>query len=175
MNKTSTETSTDNVVRLCGGAFLHAVGRSLCSLGALALLVRACHPAVICTHANPLPPRGSVLSLNHPSPLSTRNMRASPAGIASPAIGCRNTNEAPQVSFPHHPAGARHGTRCLTSHVQPISSLIRPNSRLNSLHMRGNTQTTPCALVSCYLPLSSACSLCWWQEAQVEPAISITI
>ena len=129
------------------------------SFGALALLVHACHPAVICTHATPLPPRGSVLSLNHPSPLSTRNMRAPPAGIASPAVGCRNLNEAPPASCRHQPPRAHHEARCLFSQVRPISSLIRPHTRLFSLHMRGKTGTTPCALVSCYLPLSCLLAL----------------
>ena len=128
--------------QLCGACSTRSCVAQ-CSLGALALLVHACHPAVICTHATPLPPRGSVPSLNHPSPLSTRNMRAPPAGIASPAVGCSTLNEAPPASFPHQPPRAQHGARCLFSRVRPISSLIRPHTRLFSLHMRGKTGTTP--------------------------------
>ena len=36
----------------------------------------------------------------------------------------------------HQPPVARHGARCLHSHVQPISALARPNTRLHSLHVR---------------------------------------
>ena len=162
--------------QLCGACSTRSCVAQ-CSLGALALLVHACHPAVICTHATPLPPRGSVPSLNHPSPLSTRNMRAPPAGIASPAVGCRNLNEAPPASFRHQPPRAHHEARCLFSQVRPISSLIRPHTRLFSLHMRGKTGTTPRLLYNLLLLFAAllfACSSSLWQVAQVATPSSTT-
>ena len=72
--------------------------------------------------------------------------------------------------YSHQPPRARHGARCLFSHVRPKSSLIRPDTRLYSLHVRRKMCLRTAHVL--LLPLSSApclLALCaggrelkWW-------------
>ena len=125
--------------------------RSASRSRSLALLVRAWNPVAIGTRADPEHPRAAMPSLIHPSRPPTRNMLAPTAGVASPAIGCRTSNEAPPGSFPHQPPRAQHGARCLFSHVQPIFALARSNTRLHSLHVRRKIGLTTSPV---YMPFS---------------------